>query len=101
MEVRDRVKNEDDTLHGVVADIKEGCSVKIDWDDETSFWYDEREIKQWNITVIKGKDRTALTVREQFAMAAMQGMLNAHFTTVDAIPRAVQAADALIKELEK
>lgn len=48
-------------------------------------------------------DQTGLTKREQFAMAAMQGILscdNSEFTNVAAIS-AVAHADALLAELEK
>jgi hypothetical protein len=42
-----------------------------------------------------------LTKREMFAMAAMQAMLMDHTHAVSIIPElAVEAADALIKELE-
>lgn len=48
-------------------------------------------------------DQTGLTKREQFAMAAMQGILscdNSEFTNVAAIS-AVAHADALLEELER
>lgn len=48
-------------------------------------------------------DQTGLTKREQFAMAALQGILscdNSEFTNVAAIS-AVAHADALLAELEK
>lgn len=47
-----------------------------------------------------------LTKREQFAMAAMQGLLHNHhgiaaFTCADITESAVQYADALLAELER
>jgi len=48
------------------------------------------------------KNHTGLTKREQFAMAAMQGILNnGIYTFADCATDAVQYADALLAELEK
>lgn len=52
--------------------------------------------------VYEYKNHGGLTKREQFAMAAMQGILNnGIYTFADCATDAVQYADALLAELER